>query len=85
MLQIIWERRFINPELNNKEVVRNYSVNGKKGDDGIVIPSTNLKEIISNLPDFKQELTLLQFRAKQLGVRVDCSPKYHPEITGEGI
>ena len=56
-----------------------------KGDDGIVIPDTNLKEMITNLPDFKAELTLLQYRAKQLGVAVDCSPKYHPEIAGEGI
>ena len=59
MLQILWERGFINLELSNKEVVRQYSENGKKGDDGIIIPSTNLRAIISNLPDFKLELTLL--------------------------
>ena len=40
---------------------------------------------MQNLPDFKQEITLLQFRAKQLGVSIDCSLKFHPEIAGEGI
>ena len=41
--------------------------------------------MIQTLPDFKNEITLLQYRAQQLGVTVDCSPKYHPEIAGEGI
>ena len=36
-------------------------------------------------PDFKDEITLLQFRAKQLGVEIRCSPKYRPEIAGEVI
>lgn len=40
---------------------------------------------MKNLPDFKEEVTLLQFRAQQLGVQLRCSPKYHPEIAGEAI
>ena len=28
---------------------------------------------------------MLQFRAEQLGVQINCSPKYHPEIAGEAI
>lgn len=35
--------------------------------------------------DFKEEITLLQFRAEQLGVKLRCSPKYHPEIAGEAV
>ena len=50
-----------------------------------LIPGTSLRHIVANLPDFKQEITLLQFRAKQLGVSIDCTPKFHPEIAGEGV
>ena len=66
--------------------MRSYSKEFKK--DSITnepIPGSSLKEIICNLPDFESEITLLQFRAEQLGVTIDCSPKYHPEIAGEGI
>ena len=41
--------------------------------------------MMQNLPDSKNKTTLLQYRAKQLGMMVKCSPKYHPEIAGEGI
>lgn len=44
-----------------------------------------MREDLLTRPDFKKEITLLQFRATQLNVRVECSPKYHPEIAGEGI
>ena len=83
MLQILWERGFID---SNKSV-RDYSTNGKKShkDSNKIIPGSSLKELIQNLPDFKEELTLLQFRAQQLGVQVCCSPKYHPEIAGEDV
>ena len=85
LLQILWERGYINPDLSGKECVRHYALNGKKDANGDINPETNLKETVSNLPDFKKELTLLQFCAHQLGVTVDCSPKYHPEIVGKGI
>ena len=81
MLQVLYEREFIDTE----KVVSYYQVNGKKDDNGTTIPGTSLKEMIRTLPDFEMELTLLQYRAQQLNVRVECSPKYHPEIAGEGI
>jgi hypothetical protein len=84
-LQILWERGFINPQMTKQEVVRYYSMNGKKDNDGNIIVGSNLREIIADLPDFKTEKTLLQYRAEELGVAIDCSPKYHPEIAGEGI
>jgi hypothetical protein len=31
------------------------------------------------------ELTLLQYYAQEMGVKVDRAPKWHPEIAGEGI
>ena len=63
MLQILWERGFIIPAKD----VRFYSVNGKEVniDSKEIIAGTSLKQIVDRLPDFKEELTLLQFRAKQ--------------------
>ena len=85
MLQVLWERGFIDPSLSKSEVAKRYTVDGKKNKDGEINEGSSLKEMIMNLPDFKQEQTLLQYRAEQLGVNIDCSPKYHPEIAREGI
>ena len=62
-------------------------MNGKKSnqDSNEIIPGSSLKQAIQNLPDFKEEVTLLQYRAHQLEVQLRCSPKYHPEIAGEAI
>ena len=35
--------------------------------------------------DFINEITLLQFHARQIGVDIDRTPKCHPEMAGEGI
>ena len=35
--------------------------------------------------DFLNEVTLLQFHAEKLGVKIDSTPKCHPELAGEGI
>ena len=83
MLQVLFERGHIDTSIEN--VVRHYSVNGRKDAMGNTIAGTSLKSIIEDLPDFKEELTLLQHRAIQLGVRIETSPKYHPEIAGETI
>ena len=85
MLQILYERGFIDPSLSAKEIKEKFSANGKKDADGNIIEGSSLKQMIANLPDFKSEINLLQYRALQLGVKVDCSPKCHPEIPGEGI
>ena len=84
MLQVLWERRFLDVSMNVKEMLKYYTLDGKKTNDGSTIENTSLKEMIKNLPDFVNELTLLQHRAHQLGVRIMCSPKFHPEIAGEG-
>ena len=85
LLQILWERGFIDLSLSSKEIMKKYSVSGKKDDNNNIIEGTSLKDIIMNLPDFKQEKTLLQYWAEEMGVRIECSPKYHPKIAGEGI
>jgi len=86
MLQILFERGFIETVGRRVEdVVRSFSLNGKKDNYGQIIAGTSLKEMINDLPDFKTEITLLQLRAIQLNVQIQCSPKYHPEIAGEGI
>ena len=78
MLQILWERGWIDPSKS----VRDYSINGKKihKDSNDIIPGLNLRQLISDLPDFKAELILLQYRAQQLGVQACCSPQYHPRF-----
>jgi hypothetical protein len=35
--------------------------------------------------DFANEESSLQYLGRQLGIRVDHSPKFHAEIAGEGI
>ena len=62
-----------------------FAVNGKKDEKGELIEGASLKKLIKNLPDFKSEMTMLQYRAEQLGVQIDCSPKYYPEIAGKAI
>ena len=41
--------------------------------------------MMSELVDFLEEETLLQYHGRLLGVVVDRTPKCHPEIAGEGI
>ena len=64
---------------------KGYTTKGKKNAQNEVDLSTLLEYLISNLPDFKAELTQLQFMARKFGATVKCSPKYHPEIAGKGI
>ena len=84
MMQVLWERGFLNPSKSSNELMRLYRFKKDKQTKQD-IPGSSLIEIIENLPDFKTELTLLQYRASQLGVTVECSPKFHPEIAGEGV
>lgn len=80
MLQILWERGFID---SNK--LDQYTVDGRKDDYGNLIPETSLKHLMEQLPDFQDEPTLLQFHGEKLGVKVDRTPKCHPEVAGEGV
>ena len=81
MLQILFERGFIDPS----RPISFYTVDGRKDNLGTVIPDTALRGLMLAQPDFIQEETLLQFHGRQLGVRVDRTPKCHPELAGEGV
>ena len=90
MLQVLWERGFIDPDISVEQRWNKYPEKGLKDNLGQVIPGTALKEIIANLKDFAEEKTLLQTKAESRST-ADCqimlirSPKCHPELAGEGI
>ena len=44
-----------------------------------------LRDLLSECTDFKQEESQLQCIGRDLGVEVIFSPKCHPEVSGEGI
>jgi DNA-binding transcriptional regulator YhcF (GntR family) len=85
MLQILWERGFIDPAIEPTKAEGFYTNDGKKDAFGNLIPGTSLRKMMSSLIDFINEETLLQYHGKTLGVLVDRSPKCHPEVAGEGI
>ena len=80
IMQVLYERGFINPELK----VKNYCEKSLKI-NGTINEGIRYKEMKSNLPDFLNEKSRLEFYGDKLGVMVDSSPKYHPELAGEGI
>jgi hypothetical protein len=82
MLQTLWERGFINPA---KQKEGDHAVDRKKDAFGNVILETSLKHLMSLLIDFIQEETSLQCHGRLLGVKVERTPKCHPEIAGEGV
>jgi hypothetical protein len=40
---------------------------------------------MEQLSDFQDEGTLLQYHGRKQGVKVDQTPKCHPEMAGEGV
>ena len=81
MLQVLWERGFIDPEKTDQD----YTVNGEKDGFGNGIEGTSLRKMVESLLDCVQEETLLQYLGQKLGVTVNRTPKCHPELAGEGI
>ncbi len=83
MLQILWERGFIDQGKMSKS---DCTLKGKKDASGNIIPESSLKHLMSLQTDFiDEEETLLQYHWRLLGVKVECTPKCHPKIAGEGI
>mmetsp|Transcript_33709 Transcript_33709/g.81732 ORF Transcript_33709/g.81732 Transcript_33709/m.81732 type:complete len:154 (+) Transcript_33709:463-924(+) len=93
MLQVLWERGFIDPTVEVSEIYKANKEKGEKDENGNLIAGTALREMIAKLPDFLNEKTLLQFHAEARSrdhpdgcqVMFDRSPKCHPELAGEGI
>ena len=83
MMQVLCECGFIDPSLNFN---RHYKEKkGKLNEDGTYDSNLCYRKLCNDLPDFKNEVSLLVYNAGRMGVTVDSSPKYHPEIAGEGI
>ncbi len=91
MLQLLWERGFLDPSISADKLWDTYSIKPKKDAFGNVLPGTGLREMVSALPDFVDEKTLLQHHAESRSIEDGCqitmirSPKCHPELAGEGI
>lgn len=83
LLQVLWERGWIDPAILNPE--KHYTMDGKPDEYGHVNKQFSLVHLMANTEDFVNELTLLQHMAQEMGVKVDRTPKCHPEIAGEGI
>jgi hypothetical protein len=81
MEQILWERGWINPSQNRKV----YTVHGTKDSMGAIRKDTSLRYLMSNLKDFESQETMLQLKAKEMGILMDRTPKCHCELAGEGI
>jgi hypothetical protein len=83
MLQVLWERGFINPAKKKEE---DDAINGKKDAFGNVTCKTGLKHLMSLLIDFiEEERSLQHHHGRLLGVKVEPTLKCHPGIAGEGV
>jgi hypothetical protein len=80
MLQILFKRGFTNPERMNE-----HTVGGKNDAFGNHVMDICLRHWMDQLSDFQDEETLLQYHGRQIGGKVDRTPKCHPEMAGKGI
>ena len=80
VLQILWERGWIDPENLSK-----YTMHGPKDDNQNVMKEYSLNHLIRQCEDFVHEKTLLQYYGEELGSTIDRSPKCTPEVAGDGI
>ena len=60
-------------------------MNGRQDETGILLNKTSLTYLMSNCQDFEEEESLLQTMGREMGIIVDCTPKCHCELAGEGI
>jgi transposase len=82
ILQVLWERGFIDPE---DEKYKQYTMSGPKDKHGHVDKGYSLVALMENCEDYTEELTLVQHCGKAMGITVDRTPKCHAELAGEGI
>ena len=79
MLQILWERKWIDVNKMNEYKMM------VQDDDGFVILEYSLLVLIGRCTDFANEKSQLEFVFKSLGVEALINLKYHPEFAGEVI
>ena len=65
--------------------IRGYNREGKKTPTGARDLSTSLLHLISGCSDFLNKETTLQALGRECGILMDCTPKFHAELAGEGI
>jgi hypothetical protein len=80
ILQIAWERGLIDPTR-----VSEYVVDAPCDAFGVEDKTLSLRGILASCEDFLNEKSQLQYVFESLGGSCLMSPKYHPEIAGEGI
>jgi hypothetical protein len=96
MLQILWERGWIDSTKVVSGRSMRYSKDGKKEDFGEdeKVKDDNLQYVLTYLlsqcKDFKEEMCDLEYLVKELGGRdatisILFTPKHHCELAGEGI
>ncbi|CAB9531571.1 hypothetical protein SEMRO_3688_G350320.1 [Seminavis robusta] len=83
-LQMCIERGLVDLELVKRRK-GHYMMPGRKDAEGKLIEGTSLRMLLQGCDDFKKEISMLEWVAKQYGWRVIFSPKCHPEIAGVGI
>jgi hypothetical protein len=88
LLQVLWERGFIDTSLPNWKGF--YSLNGTVDARDNIVEGSSLKQLMKECQDFIDEESLLQKVAKDMSdgdisISVDRTPKCHPELAGEGI
>ena len=81
ILQVLYKRRFLDPSAS----IQLYTLDGKKDEYRHVIEGTSLNTMMNSCVHLQNEEKLLQYHGRLLSVLVDCTPKCHPEISGEGI
>ena len=79
MLQILWERGWINVnKLNEYKLV-------VQDDAGFVVPEYSVSVLMGRCTDFANEKSQLEFVCESLGMEALITTKYHAEYAGEGI
>ncbi|CAB9529307.1 unknown protein [Seminavis robusta] len=86
-LQLCIERGLIDLSNVTKKKKSYYTMDGRKDprNPGHIIEGTSLRLLLEQCDDFRREVSMLEWVAKQYNWRVLFSPKCHPEIAGVGI
>ena len=84
-LQILYECVWIHPDKIPLYTEKGETINGIAPGDLDPIGELSIKQLMKLQKAFINEITLLQYYGSLLGITVDCTPKCHPELAGEGI
>ena len=80
MLQVLWERGFI-----DETSIEKYKLTGKNDDFGILDNSTSLRHMMIMCSNFLREQGMMELIGQKVGVEVILAPKCHEELAGERL